>query len=136
MNALDVLVLDLQRNVCKKVINSTITRSHRSINFTKYFFKGDKCCMRFDCLFSPVIGLEVDHGEGQRRPRTCHIHIYGVTFLYQTSPFKSQFILGYFILLYFSTQHRFLTQVMAKKHVQAANKFNKSLDSQVYSFSS
>lgn len=35
------------------------------------------------CLLSPVVGLEVDHGESQRGPWTRHIYIYSVTFLQQ-----------------------------------------------------
>lgn len=48
--------------------------------------------MKLDFLFSPVVGLEVDHGEGKRRPGTCHIHVDGVTFLRRKVPFKSLFI--------------------------------------------
>lgn len=30
---------------------------------------------------TPVIGLEVDHGEGKRGTRACHIYVYSVTLL-------------------------------------------------------
>lgn len=41
------------------------------------------------CPFSPVVGLEVDHGEGQRGPWTRHIHINGVTLLQRPSDYSS-----------------------------------------------
>ncbi len=33
------------------------------------------------CHFSPVVGLEVDHGEGQRGSWTRHVYIYSVALL-------------------------------------------------------
>ena len=40
----------------------------------------DLLCV-FVCVFRPVVGLQVDHGEGQRGPGTRHVNVDAVALL-------------------------------------------------------